>query len=54
MTIENLQQNLIQDFEFFEDWTQKYEYMIELSKGLDKMDQEMKNVCKNIIKVECR
>ena len=49
MTIENLQQNLIQDFEFFEDWTQKYEYMIELSKGLDKMDQEMKND-KNIIK----
>ena len=49
MTIENLQQNLIQDFEFFEDWTQKYEYMIELSKGLDKMDQEMKSY-KNIIK----
>ena len=49
MTIENLQQNLIQDFDFFEDWTQKYEYMIELSKGLDKMDQEMKSD-KNIIK----
>ena len=49
MTIENLQQNLIQDFEFFEDWTQKYEYMIELSKGLDKMDKEMKSD-KNIIK----
>ena len=49
MTIQNLQQNLIQDFEFFEDWTQKYEYMIELSKGLDKMDQEMKSD-KNIIK----
>lgn len=49
MTIENLQQNLIQDFEFFEDWTQRYEYMIELSKGLDKMDQEMKSD-KNIIK----
>ena len=49
MTIENLQQNLIQDFEFFEDWTQKYEYMIELSKGLDKMDQKMKSD-KNIIK----
>ena len=48
MTIENLQQNLIQDFEFFEDWTQKYEYMIELSKGLDKMDQEMKKFKTNI------
>ena len=49
MTIENLQQNLIQDFSFFEDWTQRYEYMIELSKGLEKMDEKMKND-KNIIK----
>ena len=43
MTIENLQQNLIEDFSFFEDWTQRYEYMIELSKGLEKMDEQMKN-----------
>ena len=49
MTIENLQQNLIEDFSFFEDWTQRYEYMIELSKGLEKMDEQMKND-KNIIK----
>ena len=49
MTIENLQQNLIEDFSFFEDWTQRYEYMIELSKGLDKMDEQMKND-QNIIK----
>ena len=49
MTIENLQHNLIQDFSFFEDWTQRYEYMIELSKGLEKMDEQMKND-KNIIK----
>ena len=49
MTIENLQQNLIEDFSFFEDWTQRYEYMIELSKGLQKMDEQMKND-KNIIK----
>ena len=43
MTIENIQQNLIEDFSFFEDWTQKYEYMIELSKSLDKMDDSLKN-----------
>ena len=49
MTIENLQQNLIEDFSFFEDWTQRYEYMIELSKGIEKMDEQMKND-KNIIK----
>ena len=49
MTIENLQQNLIEDFSFFEDWTQRYEYMIDLSKGLEKMDEQMKND-QNIIK----
>ena len=49
MTIENLQQNLIEDFSFFEEWTQRYEYMIELSKGLERMDEHMKND-KNIIK----
>ena len=43
MTIENIQQNLIEDFSFFEDWTQKYEHMIELSKSLDKMDSSLKN-----------
>ncbi len=49
MTIENLQENLIKDFSFFEDWTQKYEYMIELSKTLDKMEEGLKND-KNLIK----
>ena len=49
MTIENLQENLIEDFSFFEDWTQKYEYMIELSKTLDKMDDSLKND-ENLIK----
>lgn len=43
MAIENIKQNLIEDFSFFEDWTQKYEYMIELSKSLDKMDDSLKN-----------
>ena len=49
MTIENLQENLIEDFSFFDDWTQKYEYMIELSKTLDKMDDSLKND-ENLIK----
>ncbi len=49
MTIENLQENLIEDFSFFDDWTQKYEYMIELSKTLDKMDKSLKND-ENLIK----
>ena len=49
MTIENLQENLIEDFSFFDDWTQKYEYMIELSKTLAKMDESLKND-ENLIK----
>ena len=49
MTIENLQENLIEDFSFFDDWTQKYEYMIELSKTLDKMDESLKKD-ENLIK----
>ena len=49
MTIENLQENLIEDFSFFEDWTQKYEYMIELSKSMDEMDDDKKND-ENLIK----
>ena len=49
MTIENLQETLIEDFSFFDDWTQKYEYMIELSKTLDKMDESLKND-ENLIK----
>ena len=49
MTIENSQENLIEDFSFFDDWTQKYEYMIELSKTLDKMDESLKND-ENLIK----
>jgi len=49
MTIDNLQENLIEDFSFFDDWTQKYEYMIELSKTLDKMDESLKND-ENLIK----
>ena len=46
MTIENLQENLIEDFSFFDDWTQKYEYMIELSKTLDKMEESQKKMRK--------
>ncbi len=49
MSIQNIQDNLIQDFSFFEDWTQKYEYMIELSKSMTKMEDDKKND-ENLIK----
>jgi len=49
MSIQNIQDNLIQDFSFFEDWTEKYEYMIELSKSMTKMEDDKKND-ENLIK----
>lgn len=43
MTIENVQKDIIDNFLFFDDWTQKYEYIIELSKDLESMSKELKN-----------
>ena len=43
MTIENAQKEIIDNFLFFEDWTQKYEYIIELSKDLEFMNENLKN-----------
>lgn len=42
MTIKELQQELIEEFEFLEDWEQKYEYLIDLGKGLEPMDAAQK------------
>lgn len=38
MTIEEIQEELIDEFSMFEDWMQRYEYMIELGKSLDELD----------------
>jgi len=43
MTIENAQKDIIDNFLFFDDWTQKYEYIIELSKDLELMNKELKS-----------
>ena len=43
MTIENAQKDIIDNFLFFDDWTQKYEYIIELSKDLESMSKELKS-----------
>jgi len=43
MTIENAQKDIIDNFLFFDDWTQKYEYIIELSKDLEFMSESLKN-----------
>ncbi|MBK5214687.1 MAG: SufE family protein [Flavobacteriaceae bacterium] len=43
MTIEAIQEELIDEFSMFEDWMQRYEYMIELGKSLPLIDENLKN-----------
>ena len=42
MTLEEKQQQLIQEFEIFDDWMEKYEYIIELGKELPAFDERKK------------
>jgi cysteine desulfuration protein SufE len=49
MTINETQNELIADFELFDDWTDKYGYIIELGKKLGTIGEEFK-IAENIIK----
>jgi len=49
MTISEKGQSLVEDFSFMEDWTEKYQYLIDLSKNLSPMDTQFK-VEDNLIK----
>jgi cysteine desulfuration protein SufE len=42
MTINEIQDELIEDFEFFTDWMEKYEHIIQLGKELPLIDEEYK------------
>ncbi|MFC7356335.1 SufE family protein [Jejudonia soesokkakensis] len=42
MTIEEKQEALIEEFALFDDWMEKYEYMIDLGKSLPLIDPELK------------
>lgn len=42
MTINDIQDELIADFSFFEDWMSKYEYIIQLGKELPLIDDQYK------------
>ena len=42
MTIEELEQDIIDEFSMFEDWMQKYEYIIELGKDLPLIEEQYK------------
>lgn len=43
MTIEDRQQEIISEFAMFDDWMQKYEYIIELGKDLPIIAEEKKS-----------
>lgn len=42
MTLEQKQQSIIEEFSMFDDWMQKYEYLIELGKDLPLIDPSKK------------
>lgn len=42
MTINQIQDELISDFAFFDDWMSKYEYIIQLGKDLPLINEEYK------------
>ena len=49
MTITEIQDEIIDEFSFFEDWEERYQYMIDLGKTLPLIDPEYKTE-DNIIK----
>ncbi|WP_298485180.1 SufE family protein [uncultured Maribacter sp.] len=42
MTIDKIQEEIIDEFSMFEDWMQRYEYMIDLGKSLPLIEEEFK------------
>ncbi|RPD96546.1 SufE family protein [Aureibaculum marinum] len=49
MTIKEIQEEIIDEFSMFEDWMQRYEYIIDLGKSVPLIDQKYKTE-DNIIK----
>ncbi|MGB5376382.1 SufE family protein [Muriicola sp.] len=49
MSIQEIQQEIVEEFSMFEDWMQRYEYMIELGKSLPLIKEAYKTE-DNIIK----
>jgi len=49
MTIQEIQEEIVNEFSMFDDWMQRYEYMIELGKSLPLIEEKYK-VEENLIK----
>lgn len=48
-TIKEIQEEIVEEFQMFDDWMQKYEYLIDLGKSLPLIDEKYKTE-DNIIK----
>jgi cysteine desulfuration protein SufE len=42
MTIEEVQREIVEEFSVFDDWMDKYNYLIDLGKGLEVLDEKYK------------
>ena len=42
-SIQQIQKEIIEEFSLFDEWTQRYEYMIDLGKSLPLIDEKYKN-----------
>ena len=42
MQIEEIQEEIVSEFSMFDDWMQRYEYMIELGKSLPRIEEQYK------------
>ena len=43
MTIAEIQEDIIEEFSMFDDWEERYQYMIDLGKTLPLIDEQYKN-----------
>jgi cysteine desulfuration protein SufE len=59
-SIENRQQEIINEFSLFDDWMEKYEYIIELGKDLPLIESELKtddrliHGCQSKVWLDCK
>lgn len=49
MTIKEIQEEIIDEFSMFEDWMQRYEYLIDIGKSLPQIDETYR-IDENLIK----
>jgi len=42
MTIEDIQNEIVEEFSVFDDWMDKYNYLIELGRDLDELDEKFR------------